>query len=321
MLSRPDFEKKQILFVFCEEGQKISFKNDNIVVKDADGKVAHQSTCYRIHLLCIVGNTSITTGLLQRASKFKFTICLMTNSLKVCQVIGKRLEGNTLLHRRQYEYSGMELGRRIVSNKLMSQFAALDKLRLNDDSAFATKASIRGYIEKMENEEGLDRETLLAYEGNAAREYFGIMFRGFDWKGRKPRIKADYINATLDIGYTVLFNFVESLLDIYDFDLYCGVLHTEFYMRKSLVCDLMEPLRPIIDAALRKGINLGQICEEDFRVENHRHVLSWDKSKKYTRIFLGAIMDRKSDIFLYIQSYYRMFMKGADTEKYKEFVL
>ena len=44
-MSTRDFEYKQIAFVFTDEGEKISFKNDNLVVTDADGKVKHQSTC------------------------------------------------------------------------------------------------------------------------------------------------------------------------------------------------------------------------------------------------------------------------------------
>ena len=33
----------------------------------------------------------------------------------------------------------------------------------------------------------------------------------------------------------------------------------EFYMRKSLVCDLVEPLRPIIDQQVKKSINLKKL--------------------------------------------------------------
>lgn len=41
-------------------------------------------------------------------------------------------------------------------------------------------------------------------------------------------------------------------------DVYCGVLHTMFYMRKSLVCDVMEPFRAIVDEQVKKSLNLGQ---------------------------------------------------------------
>ena len=92
-------------------------------------------------------------------------------------------------------------------------------------------------------------------------------------------------------------------------------------MRKSLVCDLMEPLRPIIDLAVRKGINLGQIKEDDFHTENGRYVLSWDRSRSYTHLFLNELLKRKGDMFVYIQSYYRMFMKGGNASIFKEFEL
>lgn len=322
MLSRPDFEKKQIIYIFADEGQKIAFRNDNMVVKDKEGKILHQSTCYRLFLLCIVGDLSITTGLLKRAEKFRFTICLMTTTMRIYQVIGKRLEGNTVLHRKQYEYSGLELGRAIIHNKIDNQLKVVRNTRLYGQESAALKRTMTEYMQKIKDDEHMPRETLLAYEGNAAKRYFKILFGEYrEWHGRKPRIKADYINASLDIGYTVLFNFIEALLSIYDFDLYCGVLHTEFYMRKSLVCDLVEPLRPIVDLAARKGINRAQIKESDFELKNHRYVLKWDKSKKYTRLFLMAILERKGEIFLYIQNYYRTFMKRAEFDNYSEFVL
>ena len=39
MMSTRDFEHKQIAFVFTADGEKISFKNDNLIVTDKDGKV------------------------------------------------------------------------------------------------------------------------------------------------------------------------------------------------------------------------------------------------------------------------------------------
>ena len=87
----------------------------------------------------------------------------------------------------------------------------------------------------------------MGIEGSAARVYFPRVFSNVNWKGRKPRIKNDYINTTLDIGYTMLFNIVDAILQVYGFDTYYGVFHKCFYMRKSLVCDIMEPMRPIID--------------------------------------------------------------------------
>ena len=105
MLSANDFKRKQIIFLLTNTGEKLSFSNDNIVVKDKDGKIKYQSTCYRLFMVCVVGNISITSGLIMRSKKFGFSICLMTTTFKVYEIIGARMEGNTLLRRHQYEYT------------------------------------------------------------------------------------------------------------------------------------------------------------------------------------------------------------------------
>ena len=75
------------------------------------------------------------------------------------------------------------------------------------------------------------------------------------------------------ILHTMLFNIVDAILQVYGFDTYYGVFHKCFYMRKSLVCDLMEPIRPVVDYQVRKSINLGQCKENDFEVINNILVL------------------------------------------------
>lgn len=51
MLNANDFKKKQILFLFTNRGDKISFSNDNTVIKDSSGKIKFQATCYRIFMI------------------------------------------------------------------------------------------------------------------------------------------------------------------------------------------------------------------------------------------------------------------------------
>lgn len=90
---------------------------------------------------------------------------------------------------------------------------------------------------------------------------------------------------------------------------------------KSLVCDIIEPFRPIVDWKIRKSINLGQFSEKDFIIIQGQFQLAYDKSSRYVRIFLEAILERKEDIFLYIRDYYRSFMKGKRIDEYPFFRL
>ena len=249
MLNANDFGKKQIIFLFTNAGEKLSFSNDNIVVKDRDGKVKHQSTCYRLFMVCVIGNISITSGLIQRSKKFGFSICLMSTTFRVYEIIGTRMEGNTLLRKRQYEYSENDIGRKIEQNKINNQKEALKNIRSKTEEVKEGIKLLEEMVEKLDAP--LEYLEVMGIEGNAARVYFPRVFNNVNWKGRKPRIKSDYINVTLDIGYTMLFNIVDSILQVYGFDTYYGVFHKCFYMRKSLVCDLMESMRPIVDYQLR----------------------------------------------------------------------
>lgn len=319
MMSLPDFLKKQIVFVFINDGEKMSFKNDNLILTGSDNKIKLQLTCYRIFVLFIIGDFSLTSGLVQKSHKFAFPIYLMTGTFKMYDKIGSKMEGNVLLRRKQYAYSGLELAKFILKNKITNQCILLEQIRTKTDEIKQAIVKLKEIIERITYLKG-DLYDLLGLEGNAAKIYFKQHFRDLDWKGRKPRIKSDYINAILDIGYTILFNVIDSLLDVYGFDVYCGVLHKEFYMRKSLTCDLVEPFRVLIDRQVRKSINLGQFKKEDFIKVNGSYKLDWNQNKKYVLLFSQALMEYKTEIFLYIQSYYRAFMKQKSAENFDFFV-
>lgn len=314
MISVPEFKKKQIIFVFANEGEQLSFSNDNLVVKNKENKIKFQTTCYKLFMVVICGNITITSGLLQRANRFGFSICLMNRNMKMYQVINSVGEGNTLLHKHQYEYDSLNLAKHITWNKVMNQREALKKIRTKSFACKEAIGSLTIYMNQIVEADNLT--SLMGIEGVAAREYFPSVFSNVDWKGRKPRVKSDYVNATLDIGYNILFNLIDAILTCFGFDTYYGVMHRCFYRRKSLVCDIVEPFRPIIDLKVRKAINLAQFQEEDFDVLNNRYTLKWKTSPKYVSCFMEDLVREKDDIFLYIQQYYRAFMKRAETEDF-----
>ena len=314
MLSINDFIKKQIVFVYARDGEKVAYKNDNLIVKDKEDKIKFQISLYRLYIIFIIGDISLTTVILKKAKKFGFTIALLSNTFRLYEMIGDIKQGNTLLKEKQYKYNDIKIARHIVCNKILNEANVLKNIRVKDDAIKNNIEVIKGYIIKASQCD--DYNLLLSYEGNAAKIYFKTLFCNVNWQGRKPRIKFDYINSSLDIGYTILFTFVEVIVNSFGFDTYVGVLHKQFYMRKSLICDLVEPFRVIIDEQLRKSINLKQIKEEDFMVINNGYRLKYENSTKYANIFLSAIVNEKDKIFTYIQDYYRAFMKGKEIVSY-----
>lgn len=242
----------------------------------------------------------------------------MTTTFKVYEILGARMEGNTLLHKCQYEYDSNDIGRLIEKNKIENQLQALKNIRNKSEYVKDGIKLIESMLPQLN--EDIEYLEIMGIEGNAARVYFPRIFDVVTWKGRKPRVKSDYINTTLDIGYTMLFNIVDAILQVYGFDTYYGVFHKCFYMRKSLVCDIMEPMRPIIDWQVRKAINLGQCKEEHFDVYNHRWVLKYKNNPDYIQFLMKAILEYKESIFMYIQSYYRYFMKKKSVTELPRFV-
>lgn len=319
-MSRPDFEKKQIVIAFTMDGEKLSFHNDNIVIKDKDGKIIHQSTCYRIFAVFVIGHITITSGLIEKSHKFGFPIYLMTSTLRTIDIIGHQTKGNTQLRKIQYLHDNSKLGNYLISNKITNQINTISKQRINNWEIRSAKEQLIAIKSQVDQYTG-DIRGLMGLEGNAAKIFFRTNFNNTCWIGRRPRTKCDIINSILDIGYTLLFNYIDSMLSLYGFDSYHGILHTEFYMRKSLTCDMVEPFRPIIDWQVRKSINLNQFKEEHFNIVDDRYLLDIRYNKEYVKTLIKPILESRMEIFAYFQSFYRSFMKKADIETFPKYIM
>ena len=317
MLSSPDFKQKQIIFAMLSHGEKLSFKNDNIVVTNDNG-IRFQTTCYKLFAVFIVGHITITSGLLQRAKKFGFSIVLLTHGLSPYGNWSAAAQGNIVLRKKQYQYQSLSIAKHIVANKINNQMLMLKRRRKKSPDLKLAIKQLSEYQSRIVDIDN-DLQALLGVEGIAARIYFKNMFDEMNWQGRKPRVKHDITNLLLDIGYTQLFNIIESLLNLYGFDIYQGVYHQTFYQRKSLVCDLVEPFRPIIDQAIRNAYKLGQINDEDFSFIQQQYRIIGKPAQPYIAILLKAILAHKDDMFLYIQQYYRSFMQNKAIESYPFF--
>lgn len=320
MLSLPDFKEKQIVLALLSHGDKLSFKNDNIVIADENKKIKLQSTCYRLFSLFVIGHSTITTGLLQRAKKFGFSIVLMSHNLKPYAYWNASAEGNVLLRKKQYSYNSQDIAVRLVQNKIDNQITTLKKIRNKSCSIKENIDSLKKYKEKLLLND-LSEKEILGLEGIASKMYFQSLFGDFKWSARRPRVKMDIINCLLDIGYTLLFNFMEGLIGLYGFDVYKGVYHKEFYQRKSLICDLIEPFRPLMDYRIRKAYKLNQVRKDDFTVSQGQYRIFGKKALPYLSFFIEELILNKSAIFKYVQSYYRSFIRDIEVKKYPYFVV
>lgn len=321
MLTAPDFEKKQIVFIDTAmiDECALSFRNENIVVTDREG-TRDKVPLQLLVAIFLHGQTTLTTKLVEECSKNGVSLFLLNRSLKTYASVCPYAEGNSLLRRRQYEISTHEelnIAKSIVQNKIENQLALLRSIgekTIGGKTLLAFKKEMREKVALAG-----DIASLRGIEGTAGRLFFGSYFGSIGWYKRQPRAKSDENNILLDMGYSYVFNVCDSLLRLFGFDTYKGVYHQLFFQRKSLSCDIMEPFRCIIDRTLLKMHTLGQFDKKDFSSKNGSYVLSYKKNAKYSRIFLDAIMKNKNELYEYVRGYYYHVLNGD--EEFPKFLI
>jgi CRISPR-associated protein Cas1 len=318
----PDFREKQIVFFRPEFGKdvRLRIKNQNIAL-ERDGKVVNQVATEKALSVFVLGEISFTSVLLRKCLENGVSVFCLKRNLETYATVGAAAEGNYLLREKQYALSperNMEIARHIVQNKIRNQIALLRKR--NTENAEAIAESLDDVEREMNVKiaNTIERQALLGLEGGMSRRFFREYFSDIGWRRRIPKGKADPENILLDVGYSMLFNYVDSLLRLFGFDTYRGVYHQLFFQRKSLSCDIEEPFRCIIEKKLLKMYHLGQVKKEDFEYAPKRkqYYLKYQESTRYAQLFTEAILERKEEIYSYVRDFYYAVLNETDELPY-----
>lgn len=324
MFTLKDIEARTIFVVNCIEHDKsLRVKNGELLLEEQGEDKTKTLTIFpfqKILALFIIGHISVSTPLIEKCRKFNVALVVMKPNLRPIFYWADAAEANFLLRQRQHSFpkDDLSVARFLVTNKIRNQLTALKKTRKKDELMTSAIHQCETALSLVGNTD--DYNTLMGIEGVTSKSYFSAYFQGLMWQGRKPRVKNDAINVTLDIGYTLLFNYIECFVRMFGFDLYIGVYHRLWFRRKSLVCDLMEPFRCLIDHAVLLAFHRKQFKPSDFELTKHEYHLKKGKSADYYRVFFDVLKDRKGDIFRFVQAYYRCFMGRKSVSTYKEFV-
>lgn len=326
MFTNKDITYRTIFVINCIRERTIRVSNGELLLEEQEEDSDKMKTLtklpfQKILALFIIGHIRITTPLIEKCHKFGVALVVMKPSLRPVFFWADSAEANFLLRKRQYEFQkdDISIAKTIVENKIRNQLKALSDTRRKDEHTKQAQSILLGSIDTINDVN--DYNSLMGLEGVAAKAFFSAFYQDFDWHQRKPRTKCDALNATLDIGYTILFNYIECFLRMFGFDLYVGIYHRMWFKRKSLVCDIMEPLRPIIDKATRTAWNRSQFTEKDFLIQKGEYRLRYENNATYCRVYFDALMPHKNDVFKYVQSYYRCFMGRKSVKEYPMFLL
>lgn len=323
MFTHKDIELRTIFVVNCiEHDRSLRVSTGELMLEELDEEKRKTLTKFpfqKLLALFVIGHITVTTPLIDKCKKFGVALAVLKPNLRPVFFWANTAEANYLLRKRQFEFRSDDLtvAKVIVHNKVLNQKAALQKTRRKDPLTIEAVNTCDAALNTLHDVS--DYNHLMGLEGTVAKAFFSAYFQDLDWKGRHPRMRDSVMNVTLDIGYTVLFNFMEVFIRMFGFDLYVGVYHRLWFKRKSLVCDLIEPFRCIIDHAVLLAFNRKQFSAKDFTLVKREYRLKHEKCSDYYRVFYDALIAHKSDFFKYVQKYYRCFMGCKSAKEYPIF--
>ncbi len=161
----------------------------------------------------------------------------------------------------------------LVQLKIMRQYRFLTRLKKNRPELrlVLTQAvnSLKRMLIELENESTVSSLTSLrGKEGAAAAIYFKAYSQMFApalaFTDRNRRPPKDPVNVCLSLAYTLFYQEAINALKASGLDSALGCYHELYYHRDSLACDLLEPVRPLIDLWVYQLFQQHTVRLEDF---------------------------------------------------------
>ena len=321
MFTNKDIEYRTIYVVNCIKDRNLRVSNGELLLEEMEEKKTLTKLPFqKILALFVVGHIHVTTPLIEKCKKFNVALVVMKPSLRPVFYWSNSAEANYLLRQKQYQLpkEDITIAKWIVHNKVSNQLNLLQKTRKTDALTLEAKEVCNKALVNWLNRV-TEYNRLMGLEGYVSKAFFAAYYQDMEWDCRRPRAKSDAINATLDIGYSMLFNYIECFVRMFGFDVYVGVYHRLWFKRKSLICDLVEPFRCIVDRTVRTAYNRKQFSPKDFVLHKGEYRLKFEKNADYIKVFFDALIPYKMDIFKFIRSYYRCFMQNKTISTYPKF--
>lgn len=183
--------------------------------------------------------------------------------------------------------------RAIVAGKIRNQIDfAIRAGETNSKEIFTLKK----LLQKAETE--TRSESLLGIEGSSSAAYFSMFRRWIPapWKFEKRSANPpkNEVNALMSLSYTLIYNRLESLLDLAGLDAYQGFFHAPKDGHAALASDLTEEFRTCFcDALVLKLLRRKQLNPDHFIKSDGKFRLEKEGSKIFFGEFEAKISSRR----------------------------
>lgn len=241
-------------------------------------------------IVILDGDGSITFDALEWLSEQGVALVQIDWKGDISCVGGADYAANFDLVKRQLEIQesgqGFEFSKWLILEKIKNSYETIERISDNSPEAQPMLEKIKEQADVLKNNPPDNLGSLLAVEGIAAAAYFRYWYMlSLKWRGlgRKPipqewekigtriggtRKSNQYavhpVNAILNYVYGVLENQVRSHILAAGVDPTIGFMHSNTSDRTSLVFDLMEPVRPVMDRKILEFVLGRTFSPDDF---------------------------------------------------------
>jgi CRISPR-associated protein Cas1 len=283
---------RTVKIYLTDRGEYLGFRGNEFFINDKNRKekgswdIEHKE----IGEIVLKAGNLVSTNALETALEWKISVLLTRWNGEPLGMI-KALDDDSHVKTRLCQYEsvnnglGLKIAKKIVYAKLKGQNEVLRKYGFRQFDLMRIKEGI---------EKAGDRQALLTLEGHAGLKYFQNVFSLFpEWlrvEHRRTQGTFDALNNLFNFGYSILFWKCYSAVLKAKLEAYLGFLHSVQVGKPSLVCDLQELYRYIIDDSI---IQFGK----DSRKTAFRRV--YFGKPKYPRLFLKSEKNREFEKFLH----------------------
>jgi CRISPR-associated protein Cas1 len=296
-----------VLYVTIPEAY-LSLDGESVVIKKEE-TASMRLPLHNLENIVCFNYLGVSPALMGACAERNVGLCFLTPNGRFLARLTGKVKGNVLLRKKQYEISEKNeaslpiaasflLGkiancRKVIERALRDHAMLVDVQALTRASTFL-KETLPAITECQTIGE------LMAFEGSAAKIYFGVFDQlilqqreDFTFKERNRRPPLDNMNSLLSFLYTLLTNEVASALEVVGLDPYVGFLHQDRPGRPSLALDLMEELRPVCaDRLALSLVNRRQVAGKGFTPKESGGILMDDDTRKKV---LTAWQERKKE--------------------------
>lgn len=295
--------------VVNQPGAYIRKRGECFLLKNDDEEL--EISVRNVKQLLITTKVSLTSDVIELAIENNIDIIFLKyNGYPFGRVWHSKLGSINTIRRKQlflenHPY-GLLLVKRWISNKINNQIKLLSNLAKNRRDSrrdFINEGitKLKQYVVKIDSIDNKNtvnqiRDKLLGYEGSAGRTYFHIlgnllpMKYRFDKRTKHPAL--DGFNCMLNYCYGILYSNVEKACMIAGLDPYIGIMHCDNYNKKSLVYDVIENYRVIMDELVFKLFSRNKVSMDSFDINSNNEYMLNKVGKKIVISEYNKLLDK-----------------------------